>query len=208
MSSSSPISWRRSLPGSRGRSSCCTNSSVAQRPAVTRSWVSKAPTQPLSKPLSAVDRACLLKSRTHFRQVLTFTKGTMAVDFRVSASSNCFCRRGTWRILRRKLSACIACCAPHPNASTGRSSMRMPWPSGCRPTGSPARCTRWTLASAAPTGCRSPTSPRSTATRSAASIWSWCRSSAFATPPSSTTRTCPARCRQRCPCKRCRAAPS
>ena len=36
-----------------------------------------------------------------------------------------------------------------PSASTAPSSIPMRWPSGCRPTASPARCTAWTHASAA-----------------------------------------------------------
>ena len=46
-------------------------------------------------------------------------------------------------------SACTACCAPRPSGSTARSSTPTPWPSGCRRTASPARCTRWTPGSAA-----------------------------------------------------------
>ena len=55
-----------------------------------------------------------------------------------------------------------------PNASIAHSSIPTRWPSGCRRTASPARCTRWTRRSAAATACRSPTSAPATAIRSAA----------------------------------------
>jgi hypothetical protein len=88
--------------------------------------------------------------------------------------------------------ACTACCARRPSASTRLSSTPTRCRSGCRPTASPPRCTRWTRASAGASACFN--------------HFSSGHSHAFggeylelvphercATPTVSTTRTCPAR---------------
>ena len=88
-----------------------------------------------------------------------------------------------------------ACSVRRRSESIGRSSTPTQWSNGCRRTASPARSTIWMRKSAVPTRCRSRTSLRAIATLSAASISNWCPTNASATPTSSTTRTCPARCR-------------
>jgi hypothetical protein len=87
-------------------------------------------------------------------------------------------------------SPCTASCARRPSASTAPSSIPMRWPSGCRRTALPARCGTSMRASAAATGCPSPTSPPAIRMPSVASTWSWCLSSASGIPTASTIPTC------------------